>query len=150
MNQDKISALAPDLNTGFPRSPRDTMGGFVVAARALDKCRAVLAKTNGEYHFDCPLDKIFFDFAGIDSDAFRDFVATGADDHEVGEWIKANAKVKDATEVAVWNNKMRDTRPCDMSPELQLFLETYIPENAAERPVYVWFDVYDIEEKRLC
>ena len=149
MNLEKVSALAPDLTKDFPRSPRDTMGGFVVAARALDKCRAVLAGTNGEYHFDCPLDRTFFEFAGIDSEAFRDYVTTGADDNEVGDWIKENARVKDATEVAVWNNKMRCTRPCDMDPELQLFLETYIPENAAGRPVYVWFDVYDIEEKRL-
>lgn len=146
---EKLTALAPDLNTGFPRSPRDLMGGFVVAARALDKCRAVLAGTNGEYHFDCPLDRTFFDFAGVDSNAFRDFVATGADDAKVDAWIKENTHVKDATDVAVWNNKMRYMRPCDMAPELQLFLETYIPENAAGRPVYVWFDVYDIEEKRL-
>ncbi len=149
MNSEKLSAIASDLSAGFPRSPRDTVGGFVVAARALDKCRAVLAGTNGDYHFDCPLDRTFFDFSGIDSDAFRDFVGTGADDKEVGEWIKEHTKVKDATEVAIWNNKMRCMRPCDMEPKLQLFLETYIPENAAGRPVYVWFDVYDIEEKRL-
>ncbi len=146
---DKLAAHALDLTTEFPRSPRDTVGGFVVAARALDKCRAVVAGTNGEYHFDCPLDRTFFDFAGIDSDAFRDFVATGADDAEVGEWIKAHTTVKDAADVVAWNNKMRYMRPCDMPPELQLFLEGYIPEFASGRPVYVWFDVYDIEEKRL-
>jgi hypothetical protein len=144
-----IAALAPDLTKNFPRSPRDLMGGFVVAARALDKCRAVIAGTHGEYHFDCPLDQTFFDFSGVDSAAFKEFVATGADDRAVDTWIKENAKVKDPTEVAVWNNKMRYTRPCDMAPELQLFLEGYIPEFASGRPVYVWFDVYDIEEKRL-
>jgi hypothetical protein len=144
-----IAALAPDLTKNFPRSPRDLMGGFVVAARALDKCRAVIAGTHGEYHFDCPLDQTFFDFSGVDSAAFKEFVATGADDRAVDTWIKENAKVKDPTEVAVWNNKMRYTRPCDMAPELQIFLEGYIPEFASGRPVYVWFDVYDIEEKRL-
>lgn len=149
IDNEKLAALALDLTQDFPRSPRDTAGGFVVAARALDKCRAVLAGTNGEYHYDCPLDRTFFDFAGIDSVAFRDFVATGADDAEVGDWIKENTTVKDATDVAVWNNKMRYTRPCDMPPELQLFLEGYIPKFASARPVYVWFDVYDIEEKRL-
>jgi len=146
---EKLNALAPDLTKEFPRSPRAMVGGFVVAARTLDKCRATLAGTNGEYHFDCPLDRTFFDFAGVDSDAFRDFVGTGADDEEVGQWIKEHTSVKDATDVAIWNNKMRCTRPCDMSPELQLFLEGYIPEFASARPVYVWFDVYDIEEKRL-
>ncbi len=51
------------------------------------------------------------------------------------KWLLEHAKVKDASEVAVWNNTMRYMRPCDMAPELQVFLETYIPENAAGRPV---------------
>jgi len=147
---ESLALLAPDLTTGFPRSPRETLAGYVVAARALDKCRAVLAGTNGEYHFDCPLDRMFFDFTGIDSGAFRDFVATGATDAAVAAWIGEHSRVKDETERVVWNNQMRYTRPCDMPPELQVFLEGYIPENLRKnRPVYVWFDVYDIEEQRI-
>lgn len=33
--------------------------------------RTVLAGTNGEYHFDCPLDN-FFGFDGITDDDFKD------------------------------------------------------------------------------
>lgn len=147
---DQLKHLALDLTTAFPRSPRETLAGYVVAARTLDKCRAVLAGTNGEYHYDCPLDRTFLEFAGIDSGDFKDFVATGASDAEVAEWITANSKIKDQTERVLWNNKMRCTRPCDMVPELQLFLEGYIPQFIRkDRPVYVWFDVYDIEEQRL-
>ncbi len=147
---DKLQLLAPDLAKNFPRSPRETLGGYVVAARTLDKCRAVLAGKNGEYHFDCPLDRTFLDFAGLNSDAFKDFVATGATDAEVAAWITEHSKIKDSTEVVLWNNKMRHTRPCDMPPELQVFLESYIPQFIRKnRPVYVWFDVYDIEEQRL-
>lgn len=147
---EKLKLLAIDLTTAFPRSPRETLAGYVVAARTLDKCRAVLAETHGEYHFDCPLDRTFFEFAGLDSSEFKAFVATGANDSEVAEWITANSKIKDETERVVWNNKMRHTRPCDMPLELQLFLEGYIPQFIRKnRPVYVWFDVYDIEEQRL-
>ena len=46
----------------FPRSPRETLGGYVIAARTLDKCRASLAGTLGEYKFDCPLDNFLFGF----------------------------------------------------------------------------------------
>ncbi len=147
---EKLALLAPDLTRNFPRSPRECLAGFVVAARALDKCRAVVAGTNGEYHFDCPLDRTFFDFAGLDADAFKECVATGATDAEVAAWITENARVKDTREIIIWNNKMRYTRPCDMPPELQEFLEGYIatciPRN---RPVGVWFDVYDLEEQRI-
>lgn len=147
---EKLKLLASDLTKTFPRSPRETLAGYVVAARTLDKCRAVLAGTNGEYHFDCPLDKTFFDFVGIDSSAFKDQVATGATDSEVAEWITAHSKITGETERVLWNNKMRHTRPCDMAPELQVFLEGYIPQFIRkDRPVYVWFDVYDIEEQRL-
>ena len=147
---EKLKLLAPDLTTAFPRSPRELLAGYVVAARALDKCRAVVAETNGEYHFDCPLDQTFFDFTGIEAPAFKDHVATGATDAEVADWITAHSKITDETERILWNNKMRYTRPCDMAPKLQVFLETYIPENLRKnRPVYVWFDIYDIEEERL-
>lgn len=147
---EKLKLLAPDLTTTFPRSPRETLAGYVVAARTLDKCRAVLAGSNGEYLYDCPLDRTFLDFAGIDAVAFKDFVATGATDSEVAAWITAHSKITDEKERVVWNNKLRHTRPCDMAPELQLFLEGYIPKfTRKNRPVYVWFDVYDIEEQRL-
>ena len=46
----------------YPRSPRETLGHYVIAARTLDKCRAALAGTLGDYKFDCPLDNFFFDF----------------------------------------------------------------------------------------
>ena len=147
---DKVKALAPDLKTGFPRSPRKTLAGYVVAARALDKCRAVLAGTNGEYHFGCPLDANFFGFAGIEPEMFKAFVATGADDDAVATWIEENALTHSNDEIVVWNNSLRYRRISEMPVELQVFLETYIPQWIPEnRVVNYWFDVYDIEEGRI-
>ncbi len=34
------------------------------------------------------MDEQFFDEAGLSKDEFRDFVATGASDDEVAEWLK--------------------------------------------------------------
>lgn len=140
-----------DLTKEFPRSPRDiSIAGYVVAARCLDKCRAVLNDTAGEYHSGCPLDEIWLDFAGIKYKAFRKFVSTGTDDAAVSEWVASKAKQKKRSEVIAWNNKMRDKQISKMTPRLQEFLEDYIPANLPkEKQVYVWFDVYDIEEKRI-
>jgi hypothetical protein len=147
---DKVKILAPDLKFDFPRSPRETLGGYVIAGRTLDKCRAELAGTLAEYHFDCPLDNVFFGFAGITADQFRAVVASGASDVEVGEWIEENSNQSERRDVIKWNNELRATRPCDMPIELQEFLEGYIPENIPDgKIVYVWFDVYDLEEGRL-
>ncbi len=150
MHTTDLKLLAKDLTRDYPRSPRETLGGFVIAARTLDKCRAVIAGTAGEYHFDCPLDQQFFTFTGISAEAFKAQVTTGATDAEVAAWIATQSQVKDRTQIAVWNNKLRYTRPCDMAPELQAFLEDYIPKVVPKnRPVYVWFDVYDLEEGRI-
>jgi hypothetical protein len=150
-NLTQVKSLAPNLTTGnVPRSPRATLAAYVIAGRTLDKCRADLAGTLGEYHFDCPLDNLFFDFTGITADAFKTFVATGADDDAVAAWITENSKVTEPREVIQWNNDLRGRRLSEMPIELQEFLESYIPENIpASRIVYVWFDVYDIEEGRL-
>ncbi len=148
MSTKQIQSL--DLTTDFPRSPRATLAGYVVAARALDKCRAVIVGTQGEYHFNCPLDQLFFEFTGISADDFKEFAATGASDDEVAAWIEKNAKAHTKEEIVVWNNELRYKRISEMPVPLQVFLEKYIPECLpADRVVYYWFDVYDIEEKRI-
>ena len=150
MNHPNLKLLAPDLTKNYPRSPRETLAGYVIAARMLDKCRAVLAGTAGEYHFDCPLDNQFLGFAGIKADEFKTLVATGVPDDEIAAWIEQHSKVKDQAEIVAWNNKLRCTRLCDMPINLQEFLEGYIPQFVPKnRPVYVWFDVYDLEEGRI-
>ena len=150
MSHEKLKLLAKDLTKDYPCSPRETLAGYVIAARMLDKCRAVLAGTAGEYHFDCPLDNQFLGFTGIEAVEFKTFVATGASDAEVAAWIEQHSKIKNRTEVVAWNNKLRATRPCDMPIELQEFLEGYIPRVVPKnRPVYVWFDVYDLEPESL-
>ena len=79
-NLEKVRLLARDLRDGkeFPRSPRATLAGYVLAARAVDKCRAVLVDWQGEYHSNCPLDQPWLNFAEIDDGDFRSLVASGA------------------------------------------------------------------------
>jgi hypothetical protein len=141
---------ALNLSKTYPRSPRATLGGFVVAARVLDKCRAVIAGTADEYHFNCPLDKIFLEFTGIDAEDFKTFVATDADDDAVAAWIQENSKTRSKEEIVLWNNSLRYKRISEMPAELQVFLEDYIAEVVpSDKVVYYWFDVYDIEEGRI-
>src|ERR1700745_3766905 len=108
----KVKLLARDLRNGkqFPRSPRETLAGYVLAARAVDKCRAVLVGWEGEYHSNCPLDQRWLKFAEIDYGAFRSFVASGATDDEIAAWIGEHAKKRPPAEIIAWNNKERDLR----------------------------------------
>ena len=150
-NIEKVKLLARDLRDGkiFPRSPRETFGGYVLAARAVDKCRAVLAGVEGEYHSNCPLDQLWLKFAEIDYDAFRALVATGATDDEVAKWIGENGK-RSRAEIIAWNNKERDLRLSDLPPQIQEYMEDYVAKYVPRnRVVYHWFDVYDLEEERI-
>lgn len=147
---DALKKLALDLSKQPPRSPRETLGGYVVAARCVDKCRAVLNNTAGEYHSGCPLDMMFLDFAGISYDDFKDAVAEGLSDEALGTWIRQNAKQKEPIEVIRWNNDLRYKRISELPDKAQTYLEDYIPQVVPKgKVVYHWFDVYDYEEGRL-
>jgi len=92
VNTEKLRALALDLNRTAPRSPRAALGNFpAVAARLIDKCRAELVSRSGAYHYNCPMDRKFFAACGLDAEALREFIASGASDAEVAAWMRENA-----------------------------------------------------------
>jgi hypothetical protein len=145
-----LPLLAKDLTKEFPRSPRELLAGYVIAGRCLDKCRSVLAGKGGEYHSGCPLDAFFLDFIGISYEAFKTFVATGADDAAVAAWLLENGKKHSKIEIIKWNNHWRDKRLCEMPDAVQEYMEEYIPQFIPRnRRVYHFFDIYDIEEERI-
>ena len=139
---------APDLRKTFPRSPAEALGGFVLLARIIDKCRAVIAGTNGEYNYNCPLDRRFFDFTGIDADEFKALVATGANDDEVLAWVKDKTQHLSADQIAAWCYDTRRRAP--QSVEEKAFFENYWRKFAPHaRHISAWFEMLDAEEKRL-
>jgi hypothetical protein len=78
---EKVKELAKDLRKGYPRSPREKLGGYEIAARCVDKCRAFLLGMNGEYNYwPCSLAGQWFSFTGITPEQLKDVVVTGATD----------------------------------------------------------------------
>ncbi len=148
MNTEKLQSIARDLRKTPPRSPRQALGGFVIAARMLDKARADLLAINGEYNFyPCGLGAYFWKFTGLDAMKFKDFVASGASDDEVDQWLRDNAAAKDKKAIIKWNNEMIGLRICDLSEQVQEYFETYIPQFChPPSKVKFFFDVYDVEE----
>jgi len=90
---------AKDLTKEPPRPPSLRLGGFTILARTIDKCRAHLAGTIGDFHFDCPLDNVLFGFKGIKGDHFKAYVATGATDEEIVQWVLDNGHRKSEAEI---------------------------------------------------
>src|SRR6478736_3764791 len=105
-----MSLHTPDLTKFPPRSPRVRLGGYAILPRCLDKGRATLAGKNGEYHYACPLDQDFLEFAGIDPEELKKHLTRS--DSEVLEWINANAKHKHtASEIAAWSLWQEQSAP---------------------------------------
>ncbi len=150
MNEEKLQQWVRDLRQESPRGPRTMVGGFVILARCVDKCRAELLGVNGDYHYwPCSLCEELETFTGVNHEDLHDFIATGATDDQVGAWFVEQSGCT-AAQITQWNWQMRDKRMSDLSPELQVHLEQYVAQYLPpERPIYVWFDLYDIEEGRL-
>jgi uncharacterized protein DUF5069 len=148
MNEEKVTSLARDLRKTPPRSPREVLGDFVIAARMLDKARADLLGINGEYNFyPCGLGAFFWKFTGLDAMKFKEFVATGATDSEVANWILENTTQKDRLAIIRWNNEMIAKRLCDLPDSVQEYFVDYIPKFCKPpSKVKFFFDVYDVEE----
>jgi hypothetical protein len=95
---------APDLTKVAPRSPRASLGKFgALAARMVDKCRAEIVGTSGDYHYNCPLDQQFFRFTQIDPTALKAFVATGASDSEIAAWLEEHSAVREPNRIRSWS-----------------------------------------------
>lgn len=96
---------AKDLTREAPRSPRQRLGGYLIMARMIDKGRATLAGTNGDYHFDCPVDNLLFGFKGVHGADVRQLLASGATDDQVVEWFNSHGTPRDIAEVKAWSDK---------------------------------------------
>jgi hypothetical protein len=98
-----------DLTKEAPRSAKEILGGYAILARAIDKCRATIAGTNGEYNFDCPVDNLLFSFKGTDAEAFKQKAAEGASDGELVTFFKETGNEKTDEEIAFWNEEVMKT-----------------------------------------
>jgi uncharacterized protein DUF5069 len=103
--------IARDLTKQAPHSPRERIAGFAIASRAIDKCRASLAGTLGEYRYDGPLDNLLFNFKSITGEQFKTVVRVSTSYEEVGAWLQANGTTKTAAEIKTWSDEMEACSP---------------------------------------
>ncbi len=141
------SLHAPDLTQRPPRSARVRLGGYVILPRMLDKGRATLAGKNGEYHYNCPLDQHFIQFAGVDAKALLRQLAAGKGDTDVLVWIEKNAKHKRTImEITAWTAYHEQRGPADFESR-EYFNHKYLEKLAPKRTdVLSWFDLLDLDD----
>ena len=136
-----------DLRTAFPRSMKTRLAGYAHLARMIDKCRAVLAGTEGEYIYPCPMDERLLDYAGITADQFTAAVQANVTDDGVAEWERRTATPHDQVELEAWNSTLLERGPS--SPESAEKFKTYRDAvDPTRTDITAWSDLQDLEEGR--
>jgi len=137
---------APDLTQRPPRSPRVRLGGYVILPRMLDKGRATVAGKQGEYHYDCPTDRRFLEFVGINAQALKKQLAAGKSDTEILAWIRKNAKHRRTdAEIASWSAHSEQRVPAD--PDSREYFDGIHKKVAPKREdIATWFDLLDMDD----
>jgi Domain of unknown function (DUF5069) len=102
-----------DLTKEPPHSPRERFGGFAILGRTVDKCRATIARTAGEYHYDSPLDNLLFSFKGIDGAQFKKIFPSFRNYEDAAAWLQTNGSRKSPEQIKAWSdsvevNKLRN------------------------------------------
>ncbi len=137
-----------DLRTGFPRSMRVMLEGYVHVARMIDKCRAVLAGTEGEYIYPCPMDERLMTFAGLTAGQFTQAVKTHPTDEGVAAWFRTVRSLHSAEELAEWNRMMLSRGPS--TPEKHTYFTSLRDSiDPSRTDISSWADLQDLEEGRL-
>ncbi|HEX9154711.1 MAG TPA: DUF5069 domain-containing protein, partial [Nitrospira sp.] len=85
---------------------RVKLAGYVHLARMIDKCRAVLAGTEGEYIYPCPMDERLMDYVGITAEQFTSTVRANPTDEGVTTWFQQAAQPHSPAELEAWNQKL--------------------------------------------
>ena len=135
-----------NLTQHAPRSPRVRLGGYVILPRMLDKGRATIAGTNGEYHYNCPLDEHFLKFTGINPDALLEQLKAGKGDGEILEWITANATNKhNELEIKAWSSWQESRVPSSVETR-EYMHEAQKKIAPAREDIAAWFDLLDVDD----
>jgi hypothetical protein len=126
---------------------RAKLAGYVHLARMIDKCRAVLAGTEGEYIYPCPMDERLMEFADITSEQFTAAVKAHPTDEGVAAWFRQIAKPHRPAELEEWSQKLLLRGPS--SPESQKRFKKYLNAvDPSRTDITAWSDLQDLEEGR--
>ena len=136
-----------DLRSSFPRSMRVKMAGYVHLARMIDKCRAVLASTEGEYIYPCPMDDRLMEFAGITANQFTAAVKANPSDEAAAQWFTQMAKAHPSAQLEAWNRMMLNRGP-STSKKQEYFNKLRDAVDPSRTDLTAWADLQDLEEGR--
>lgn len=135
-----------DLRNHPPRSVRETLLGYYLLPRTIDKLRAELPGGNiGAYlNHDTGFSAFVVKRLGLDMNAFRETVAGAADENAVVAWLESRI---DPGGAAALNAKLENFVVERMSPADQLMVRERHPVMAGRPELSKVLDVLDADDR---
>jgi len=135
-----------------PRSPHETMDGWMYLPRYIDKIRLHLA---GKLHSDYTenlgkgFDGMWLKAAGLTHDKMIEVVKNSITDGEVFDWVRQNAKRTPAEKAAHRQDMLSRPKADDAAGQSRLKLRKEEAGVARRDDIRTFVDVIDADEHRL-
>ncbi len=136
----------------YPRSPRETMCGWMHLPRFVDKIRLHLAgKLHADYqpNFCKGFDGLWLETAGVEAKQFIEVVRNSVTDGEVCDWVLKNVKKDDSVKAAHRARMLSYPKPGDAAMEARLKLRKEEAGLAHRDDIRGFVDFIDADEKRI-
>jgi hypothetical protein len=136
----------------YPRSPRETMDGWMYLPRYVDKIRLHLAgKLHADYqeNFGKGFDGMWLKYAGVTHEQMIDVVKKSITDGEVYDWVRQNAKKSAADKAAYAKDMLSRPQPGDEAALARLKMRKGQCNGLHRDDVKTFVDVIDLDEKRI-
>lgn len=136
----------------YPRSPRETMCGWMHLPRFIDKLRLHLA---GQLHPDYEpnlgkgFDGLWLETAGVDLALFTEVVKNSITDGEVCDWVLKNVKQPESVKAAHRENMLNRPKKDDAAMVARLALRKQEAGLGHRDDLQTFVDFIDADEKRL-
>jgi hypothetical protein len=136
----------------YPRSPRETMCGWMHLPRFIDKIRLHAAgKLHPDYqgNFCKGFDGLWLETAGVDAAQFMEVVKGTITDGQVCDWVRQNVKKAEPVKVAHQERMLNYPKKDD--PEMQARLKMRKEQAGLTHrgDVQTFVDFIDADEKRI-
>jgi uncharacterized protein DUF5069 len=136
----------------YPRSPRETMCGWMHLPRFVDKIRLHLAgKLHSDYqaNFCKGFDGKWLDAAGVEAQQFIEVVRGTTTDGEVCDWVLRNVKKPDSAKAAHRDSMLSYPKKDDPEMQARLKMRKEQAGLAHRDDIQTFVDFIDADEKRL-
>ncbi len=136
----------------YPRSPRETMCGWMHLPRFIDKVRLHLAgKLHSDYqaHFTKGFDGLWLETAGVDAARFIDVVRNSITDGQVCDWVRQNVNKPESVKAAHRDRMLNYPRKDDAEMQARLKRRKEQAGLANRQDVQTFVDFIDADEKRI-